>query len=119
SLLLGEIRYSAGRLDEAEEVFRACLTTACPNFRRLQLLRALGQISYRRGNYSGAVEFYEEALRFSGEADEEFIASVELHQSMAFFRLGRLDLALKGFARVAAIREAADNIRVTLKARHE
>jgi tetratricopeptide (TPR) repeat protein len=119
SLLLGEIRYSSGRLDEAEEVFRAYLTTACPNFRRLQLLRALGQISYRKGDYSQAVELYEEALRFSGEADREFMASVEHHQSKAFFRLGRLDLALQGFARVVAIREAADNMRGTLKARHE
>lgn len=118
-LMLGEVFYASGRLEEAERTFRSCLSAEVPAGRRLQLCRALGQISYRVGDYSRALEYYEQALRYEGSADADIVATVKHHQSKALFRVGRGDLALRGFTEVVSLREASGNVRGLLQSQHE
>lgn len=118
-LIIGEIEYTSGKLKSSERIFSACLNFNCDNIRKVQFLRALGQISYRKADYSKALDCYEQALEFSVGCKPDILATVIHHKSKALFRLEKLDLAIKGFEEVIKIRESANNISGMLKSQHE
>lgn len=84
---LGETAFSTGDYEKAERFYRDALADA-PNYFRV--LAALGRISAARGDLSGAITFYEQAVRIAPVSD--FMAA-----------LGDL-YALSGRAKDAAVR---------------
>ncbi len=87
--------HQAGRLDEAEPIYREILRVAP---KHLDALHLLGLVALQRGDHDAAVELIEKAL-----AENPSIA--EIHNSLgnALKAQGRLDAALESYRRAHAL----------------
>jgi len=120
-LVLGENYYSLGRLVEAAEVFSGLLDLNPSPDRRLQVLRSLGQVSYRRRQYADALVYYTDALRLRAHAPDSFVASVLHNRAKALFRLAHYQEASDDIKHEIDFRTklSEPQPRALLKAEHE
>ncbi|MCR3752680.1 CHAT domain-containing tetratricopeptide repeat protein [Lentzea californiensis] len=118
-LVLGETLYQAGRLDPAEQTFKQCLALPSNPQRKLQALRALGQVSYRRGDYRAALKCYDTAAEYEPSSPEYVVATLRQQRGKALFRLGLLDQATAELTEVLQYRQSQDDFRATLNVQHE
>lgn len=106
SLRLGVQRHSAGRLDEAEEIYRRILDAEPKNPSALHLL---GVIAHQVGDSESARELIESALRYAPHYAE---AHGDL--GLVFKALGRLGDAIDSYRRAVEIKpenaEAHNNL---------
>jgi tetratricopeptide (TPR) repeat protein len=94
-LVLGESLYKAGDVDGANAVFMQCadLELAPPD--AIRVLRALGQVQYRRGDFIGAVQLYDRAEAHRSDAPAEYGVTLDSQRAKAMRRLGDVDGALR------------------------
>ncbi|MEU1476201.1 tetratricopeptide repeat protein [Streptomyces sp. NPDC005760] len=118
-LVLGESYYKLGRVDAAADAFRQILTTQAPPGRKLQALRALGQVSYRRRDYAASLDFYQAAEEHVSEAPEDTVATLRHHRAKAYFRLHRIPEAVEDLDWVIEYRRKTNDVRSMIKAQHE
>jgi tetratricopeptide (TPR) repeat protein len=118
-LVLGESYYKLGRVDAAAEAFQQVLATQAPPGRKLQALRALGQVSYRRRDYPASLDFYEAAEQYASEAPEDTVATLRHHRAKAYFRLHRISEAVADLDWVIEYCRKTNNVRSMIKAQHE
>lgn len=118
-LVLGESYYKLGRVDTAAEAFQQVLATQAPPGRKLQALRALGQVSYRRREYTASLDFYQAAEEYVAEAPEDVVATLRHHRAKAYFRLQRIPEAVADLEWVIEYRRKTNDVRSMIKAQHE
>ncbi|MFJ8188441.1 hypothetical protein ACIQ8D_01390 [Streptomyces sp. NPDC096094] len=118
-LVLGESYYKLGRVDTAADAFQQVLATQAPPGRKLQALRALGQVSYRRREYLASLDFYRAAEEYVDHAPENVVATLRHHRAKAYFRLQRIPEAVADLDWVIEYRRKANDVRSMIKAQHE
>ncbi len=103
--------YKAGRLDEAEALYRKVIAVDRKHFDSLYLL---GLLSYQLGRHEAAAEMLGRALALQGER-----ADVQMHLGVVLHALGRLEAAAARLERALALKpddaEAHNNLEVVLK----
>lgn len=119
SLLVGQDYYIRGQQDKAQETFRNALSFGFSGGRRLQLLRALGQIAYRQEEYEAALKLYDEANEHRSEAESSQVATLDHHRAKALVRLGRESEAIALLDEVIQRRQADGDVLWLIKAEHE
>lgn len=118
-LLVGEGQYKRGEIDNARQTFERGLGFEIGPQRSLQLLRALGQTAYRRGDYACARDYYEQASRYRAHADDRATATLDHQLAKALFRLGETERALELLETEVETRRRLGDRFNELKARHE
>ncbi len=86
----------AGRLEEAEKVYRALLARGAKS---AELCANLGALLAQRNDFAGAVKLYEQALRLDPKLDP-----LHLNLGLAYFKAGDFSRALESFDRFLAAR---------------
>ncbi len=83
--------HQAGRLSEAERLYRKILTV---NSRHADSLHLLGVIAHHEGRYAQAVDLIEQAIGINAQE-----ASYHLNLGTALWKQGQLDAAVAGYRR--------------------